>query len=30
MTDIRRTYRRVLLIWVAVLIALFAFQQYFS
>jgi hypothetical protein len=29
-TDIRRHYVRVLVVWAAVLIALFAFQQYFS
>jgi hypothetical protein len=29
-TDIRRSYVRVLILWVVVLAALFAFQQYFS
>jgi hypothetical protein len=29
-TDIRRSYVRVVVIWVIVLAALFAFQQYFS
>ena len=30
MTDIRRSYVRVVIIWVVVLAALFAFEQYFS
>ena len=30
MSDMRRSYLRVIVIWVAVLIGLFAFQQYFS
>ena len=30
MTGAGRSYLRVVLIWVAVLIALFAFQEYFS
>jgi hypothetical protein len=30
MTDIRRSYVRVAIVWVVVLLALFAFQQYFS
>jgi hypothetical protein len=29
-TDIRRHYTRVLVVWILVLAALFAFQQYFS
>jgi hypothetical protein len=29
-TDIRRSYVRVVIIWVVVLAALFAFEQYFS
>jgi hypothetical protein len=29
-SDIRRSYLRVTIIWVAVLLALYAFQQYFS
>jgi hypothetical protein len=29
-SDLRRSYRRVIVLWVAVLAALFAFQQYFS
>jgi hypothetical protein len=29
-TDIRRSYVRVVVLWVIVLAALFAFQQYFS
>jgi hypothetical protein len=29
-TDIRRSYVRVLILWAGVLAALFAFQQYFS
>jgi hypothetical protein len=29
-TDIRRSYVRVVVIWVIVLAALFAFQQYFG
>jgi hypothetical protein len=29
-TDARRRYTRVILLWVAVLIGLFAFQEYFS
>jgi hypothetical protein len=28
--DIRRSYLRVAVIWVAVLLSLYAFQQYFS
>ena len=30
MTDIRRSYIRVLIVWVAVLVSLYAFQEYFS
>lgn len=30
MTDVRRSYTRVIIIWVIVLAALFAFQQYFG
>jgi hypothetical protein len=30
MTDIRRSYVRVLIVWVAVLLALYVFQEYFS
>ena len=30
MTGIRRGYVRVLILWVAVLAALYAFQEYFS
>ncbi len=30
MSDMRRSYVRVTVIWVAVLAGLFAFQQYFS
>ncbi len=30
MSDMRRSYLRVTVIWVAVLLGLFAFQQYFS
>ena len=30
MTDVRRSYVRVLVLWVVVLAALFAFQEYFS
>ena len=30
MSDMRRSYLRVAVIWVAVLLGLFAFQQYFS
>jgi hypothetical protein len=29
-TDIHRSYARVLIVWVIVLVALFVFQQYFS
>jgi hypothetical protein len=29
-TDIRRSYIRVVVLWVIVLAALFAFQQYFN
>jgi hypothetical protein len=29
-TDVRRSYVRVVILWVIVLAALFAFQQYFS
>jgi hypothetical protein len=29
-SDIRRSYVRVVVVWVIVLAALFAFQQYFS
>jgi hypothetical protein len=29
-SDMRRSYVSVLLLWVCVLVALFAFQQYFS
>jgi hypothetical protein len=29
-TNIRRSYVRVVIIWVVVLAALFAFEQYFS
>jgi hypothetical protein len=29
-TQIERSYLRVIVLWVAVLAALFAFQQYFS
>jgi hypothetical protein len=29
-TDIRRSYIRVIILWVAVLIGLFGFQEYFS
>jgi len=29
-TDIRRSYVRVVVLWVIVLAALFAFEQYFS
>jgi hypothetical protein len=29
-TTMQRTYVRVVLVWVVVLIALYAFQQYFS
>jgi hypothetical protein len=29
-SDMRRTYGRVLIVWVIVLIALYFFQQYFS
>jgi hypothetical protein len=28
--DVRRSYVRVLILWVVVLAALFAFQEYFS
>ena len=30
MSDMRRSYVRVVVIWVVVLIALYAFQEYFS
>lgn len=30
MTDIERSYARVAVLWVVVLVALYAFQQYFS
>jgi len=30
LTDIRRSYLRVIIIWAVVLAALFAFQDYFS
>ena len=30
MSDIRRSYVRVVILWVVVLAALYAFQQYFS
>jgi hypothetical protein len=30
MTDMRRSYARVLIIWVITLLALYAFQEYFS
>ena len=29
-TDIRRSYLRVLIVWVVVLVSLYAFQEYFS
>jgi hypothetical protein len=29
-SDVRRSYVRVLVVWVVVLAALFAFQRYFS
>jgi hypothetical protein len=29
-TPMQRTYVRVLVVWVAVLVALYAFQRYFS
>jgi hypothetical protein len=29
-TDIRHSYVRVLILWVVVLVALYAFQEYFS
>jgi hypothetical protein len=29
-TAMRRSYARVLIVWVIVLLALFAFQEYFS
>jgi hypothetical protein len=29
-SDVRRAYVRVLVIWVVVLVALYAFQEYFS
>jgi hypothetical protein len=29
-SDMRRTYVRVIIVWVVVLSALYAFQQYFS
>jgi hypothetical protein len=29
-TDVRRSYVRVVVLWIIVLAALFAFQQYFS
>jgi len=28
--DVRRSYARVLIVWAIVLLALFAFQEYFS
>ena len=30
MTDMRRSYARVLIVWVITLLALYAFQEYFS
>jgi hypothetical protein len=30
MTDMQRRYLRVVVVWIVVLSALFAFQQYFS
>ena len=30
LTNIRRSYVRVLILWVMVLVALYAFQEYFS
>jgi hypothetical protein len=30
MSDIRRSYVRVAVLWVVVLLALYAFEQYFS
>lgn len=30
MTDIRRSYVRVLIVWIAVLVSLYVFQEYFS
>jgi hypothetical protein len=30
MTNIRRSYVRVLVLWVVVLVSLYAFQEYFS
>jgi hypothetical protein len=30
MSDMRRSYARVLIVWVLTLIALFALQEYFS
>ena len=29
-SDMRRSYARVLIVWVVTLIALYAFQEYFS
>ena len=30
MSDVRKHYLRVILVWIATLTALYAFQQYFS
>jgi len=30
MSDVRRSYVRVVVLWVVVLVALYAFQEYFS
>jgi hypothetical protein len=30
MSDMRRSYARVLIVWVITLLALYAFQEYFS
>ncbi len=30
MSDVRRSYVRVLVLWIVVLVALYAFQEYFS
>ena len=30
MTDMRRSYGRVLIVWAITLLALYAFQEYFS
>jgi hypothetical protein len=30
MSDVRRSYLRVIVIWVVVLVALYALQEYFS